>query len=164
MSVTIRDNDRDFWRIEKELVKLGELSVRAGFNSGKNDDRNGDEDATNAEIAFYNEFGAGNIPPRPFVAPAADENKTALSTGVAHNVGQLLEGRQTAGKTAGRAGLFLKSKIQEKIVEVRTPPNALATQIAKGKKTGGGLVDNPLIDTGQMRQAVSYIVKRDRKK
>ena len=50
-----------------------------------------------------------------------------------------------------RVGLLTAARIQQEITDLRQPPNSPATIAAKGSS-------NPLIDTGKLRQSVSYEV------
>ena len=46
------------------------------------------------------------------------------------------------------------SNVQDTIRDLDDPPNAPSTIAAKG-------ADNPLIDTGRMRQSITYVVESD---
>lgn len=106
-----------------------------------------------AYIAAIQEFGAPekNIPERPFFRQANKKVekilikyfRTVLSLKNNYVINEN-EMRQIALKHEG--------VVKERITDLREPPNAPATIKAKSKE--GKTSDNPLIDTGQMRQAV----------
>ena len=131
--------------------------VRTGLKSGQRQDP-----VTVVEVALWNEFGTWNIPERPFFriaiqkmgAPALRLLKAEVDPKT------MVVERHTAGKL----GLIGQSEVQKSIVNLRTPANAPAT--IKGgfvpTKTGkiiyvpGKGSSNPLIDTGFLRQSVTW--------
>ncbi len=122
-------------------------------------------DLSLVEIATKNEFGgvslikteAGfksiKIPPRPFVRWVADHEEKLINAQSRKEYGRILDGKQTREKALNRMGIFLKSRIQNRIEAVKTPPNAPAT-IARKKS------DNPLIDTGVLLNSINYAVEK----
>lgn len=88
-----------------------------------------------------------SIPARPWLVPGVTEGEKeyidiiedGIKDGLSNDV--ILE----------QVGLIAVAKVQQKIVDVRTPPNAPSTIRKKGSS-------NPLIDTGAMRQSVSHLL------
>lgn len=104
-----------------------------------------------AAVAAYNEFGSDKTPARPFMRVAIDKNRDKW--------GKLLSSclTMTGGdmeKALGMAAEIIVSQIQDEIRAWRDPPNAASTIKKKG-------FDKPLVDTGQMLNAVSYEVGHD---
>ena len=100
-----------------------------------------------AQVAFDNEFGTSKIPPRPFFRNAIkDKSKEWL---------ELYKDTQFQTKdmlqTLGIVGTVIKDDIATSITELSDPPNAPSTIKQKGS-------NNPLIDTGFMRNSVSYVI------
>ena len=104
------------------------------------------------DVAVGNEYGADNVPARPFVAlssgditnqcaPILEQSAAALNNNNTQQYDQLLD---AAGSVA--AGI-----VKQQITDLRSPPNAQSTIERKGSS-------NPLIDTGLMRQTVTYNV------
>jgi len=109
-------------------------------------------------IAARNEFGVPQrrIPERSFIRSTADEIREEMHRRIIpRELSQIYLGRETVQQALARIGEHVEAKIKQKIVDLKTPPNALATQIAKGR--GIMLVDNPLIDTGQLRQSIRHV-------
>ncbi len=107
-------------------------------------------------VAAWNEFGTENTeggggraitPERPFFRLALKDVKDDLRKLVAQEIDT--EKMTIDPVLAGRAAELVKSRIQQSIVELRQPPNAPRT-IATKKSS------NPLIDSGFMRQSVTY--------
>jgi hypothetical protein len=104
------------------------------------------------DVAVGNEYGTDNVPARPFMdlssadinnqcAPILEQSAVALNNNNTQQYDQLLD---AAGNLA--AGI-----VKQQITDLRSPPNAQSTIEHKGSS-------NPLIDTGLMRQTVTYKV------
>ena len=104
------------------------------------------------DVAVGNEYGTDNVPARSFMglssadinnqcAPILEQSASALNNNNTQQYDQLLD---AAGNLA--AGI-----VKQQITDLRSPPNAQSTIERKGSS-------NPLIDTGLMRQTVTYKV------
>lgn len=86
-----------------------------------------------------------NIPARPWLSPGVDasnlEYVKLIEDGVANG--------DTMDQTLNRVGVVAVASVQRYMTELRTPPNAPSTIKRKGSS-------NPLIDSGAMRQSVTY--------
>lgn len=98
-------------------------------------------------IALFNEFGTENIPERPYIRSTVDAKAEAWGKLAKSLVRQMHDGDMTKSQALGIMGLQIKSDIQTTIKVLREPPNAPSTIRRKGS-------DNPLIDTGRLRQSV----------
>lgn len=118
----------------------GSLKVRVGiFESAKY------EDGTPvAAVAFWNEYGTANIPPRPFfrntVAAHKDEWPHQAAAILQANGGDMRQ-------TLALLGEGVKGQIAESIQNLHEPPNAPATVRKKG-------FDKPLIDRGTLWRSI----------
>jgi HK97 gp10 family phage protein len=122
----------------------GPTTVKVGFIQGQ-------APADQVAIASYNEFGTSRIPERPFLRQAMAENRGAYQTLMRNDAKRIVSGEQTMRRTLDRLGLKAQGDVQQSIVDLRSPPNAPSTIKQKGSS-------NPLIDTGSMRQAVTFKV------
>ena len=133
----------------KALQDLDGLEVAVGFQAGQGTY----EDGTDlVEVVAYNEFGTSTIPPRPFMKQSFENHPDKLGEIREQIIKRLLSGA-SAEQAMNEAGVFLKGLMQEEIVTGEFVPNAPSTIKKKGSAT-------PLIDTGQMRQSVNYIVRK----
>ena len=113
-----------------------------------------------AQVAYWNEYGTTLSPPRPFFRNAIKDNSK-----------EWLElFRETQFKTKDMfkslsiVGTIAKDDIATSITDLTSPPNSEITisggwiRHANGKafKVKGKGSSNPLIDTGLMRNSVSY--------
>lgn len=133
------------------LQALSELSIEVGYHEGQIAN---DGSTPLAAIAYWNHFGtvAGDgsvaIPARPFM-DALKNHEAELR---AFCQGAVMNESDSSG-VARDIGVRSVGMIQDEITDGKWIPNAPAT--IKKKKS-----DHPLIDTGQMRQEVHYIVKK----
>lgn len=157
---SIADRDRGYRAIKAWLLEMGELYVVVGIRQEEGEklhDPDGDKEFTIADVAAANEFGTedGHIPERSFLRSTFDEKRNTYER-------MLTKGLEMAIDRAGDfdavhnalelVGERAKRDVQRKIRTLDTPPNATRTIKQKG-------VDNPLIDTGRMRQSIDYEVK-----
>lgn len=139
----------------------GPSKVKVGFPEGKLD---------NSVImrAIFNEFGTagsgkgfvnrgvggfGNpIPERPFFRNAMRENQSDYERLAISLAKQITSGAMSMDTALNRIGLKAQGDIQMSITNLQDPPNTALTISIKGSS-------NPLIDTGEMRGAVTYAIE-----
>ena len=135
-------------RYFKELKKLKKLEVRVGFQAGEAKEESG---ADVCDIAAHNEFGSSTTPARPFMRQSFENHEAELKKAC-----KTVESRIKVGGSAEEAletlGVFCKGLVQQEIVDGGFAPNAESTIRKKGS-------EQPLIDTGTMRQSVNYVIK-----
>lgn len=135
-------------RYFKELERLANLEVQVGFQEGQVYD-----DGTSlAEVAAYNELGSSDTPERPFMRQSFENHEKELQA-ACDAVNATLSKGGSAEQALNTLGVFCKGLVQEEIVEGGFAPNAESTIKKKGS-------EQPLIDSGLMRQSVNFVVKR----
>lgn len=138
----------------KELQELSQMQVRVGFQRGKKHKEKGKRAGADlVDIALYNELGTDTIPSRPFLAQTVDQQGEAIKQASAEMVVQVVEGKMKGKQALKNIGVLVKGAVQHQMVEGEFVPNAPSTVQRKGS-------DKPLIDTGQLRQGVSYQICR----
>lgn len=137
------------------LVKVGVLAG-AGVHPES-------DSATYAEIAFWLEFGTPNskfpIKPIRFLHRWGHNNLNKYRTLMGRLVRGVLLGKIKADKARGILGAEGTADLQRTMDEIKTPPNSPWTQLAKGervKKGSGIMINNPTIDTGRLRNVMSW--------
>lgn len=140
-------------RFLKELQKLSEKQVRVGLKRGKKGKRhNGTSSQTDlVDIALYNELGTSTIPSRPFLAQTVQMHEEEIKEMAATEVSQALLGEKDSQQAFEVIGEDVRKKVQNRIDEGQFVPNAPSTIRRKGH-------DHPLIDTGTMRDSISYTI------
>lgn len=125
---------------------LGESYVEAGIQ--------GDEGSEIIVRAATNEFGSedGHVPERSFIRSTAKAQEDAWGK-LANNAAAaaLKPGGGGTEQALGLLGTVMQGDIRQAIVDIKDPPNADST--IRRKKS-----DNPLVDSGRMRSAVTYKV------
>lgn len=153
----ITDNRRQYDALIQEVELLSNSYVLIGFQQGdvtrseNRNNRNKQPGQSQADIAAQNEFGRGNIPARPFMSTAFDNNRQRINQVIQGQYDQILEGNSTTRRSLNLIGLFMTDLIQVRIRDITTPPNSPVTIALKGSS-------KPLIDFGQMIQSVRHVV------
>lgn len=132
-----------FSRLEKGTVDVGILA-----GEGKHED----SELTVAQVGFYNEFGTSTIPERSFIRSTIEGDRKDIKKVAKAQYKKVLNGKTTVEDGLGILGAFTAGLIQEKFTNNNWPSNSSATIAIKGSST-------PLIDSGQLRQSISYQVK-----
>ncbi|WP_434706666.1 hypothetical protein J3Q07_16415 [Pseudomonas sp. D4-18] len=108
---------------------------------------------TIATVAAVNNFGSadGLIPERPFLAPAITKGAPQYQRLAEVMIPKILSGEMTIRTLFEQMGNLAEGHVKQEITDIRTPPNAESTIAAKGS-------DNPLINTGALRQSIRYVI------
>lgn len=116
---------------------------------------------TNASLALIHDKGspARNIPARPFMEPGIkkamprirDLMKQVGVAAIAGNLSAVQRGFESVGLTAQSA---IRSRINEGI------PPALKPSTIRARKRKGFQGTKPLVRSGQLRNAITYIVRK----
>lgn len=135
-------------KLKKQLGILEKNAVAVGIHedAGEYEGGNG---TTVAEAAVFNEYGTPTIPERSFMRSNLREKLKQYRIALAKIAKSAIDKPVTAKTNMGKLGQMAANDIQNKIVSLRTPPNAEST-IAKKKTT------NPLIDTGQLVNSIKW--------
>jgi hypothetical protein len=157
MANNVRDIDRGFAAMLRRLTRAAqehELTVGIHEVEGSEPKKESDGEtgpATLAEIASYHEFGLG-VPRRSFIADWADENKARHEEQLRKMAQAIVAGKVDSPETGlARLGALYVGEVQRRIAQGIDPPLAESTIKRKGSS-------KPLIDTGQLRTAITYYV------
>lgn len=144
--------------------------------------REGDENISNAEIAYIQEHGSPTrrIPPRPFMEPGIQRSLDTVRMIMADGAGALVEGASLR-PYAERVGLVCQASIRGVFTDNNWKPLSPRTILARAQRTvqnrkgydsksdrakqtmlakelARRANDRPLIDTGALRQSITYVV------
>jgi hypothetical protein len=138
-------------------------TVKAGFIKGKSHPETEDDGfLTVAQVAAWNELGTHNAdgtvhtPERAFMRHGITQGKMKFSRLNRINLILTLKGRMSYEQAIGQLGAMAAGEIKRAIATSKTwaEPNADATIAAKTRDGKKG--DQPLKDTGNMEQAVTW--------
>lgn len=134
------------------LTDLHGVNVTVGLQ-GPEHIADGESPATSVLLrGAVNEFGTedGHIPSRPFLRTSLREHGRRWAGPMKAAVKAQSEGRPAMPYLIG-AGTLATGDVQRTIIEYPWQPNAESTIAAKTRQ---GEKDQPLVDTGQMRQSI----------
>jgi len=98
----VTERDMGWNRIKRETKALGGKSVDVGL---QNDGTMGkDCETLVSQYAYYNEYGTGRIPSRPFMRNAFDQNKADILRTTRKLWDGVMTGRLDANQAAGILG------------------------------------------------------------
>lgn len=97
-----------------------------------------------------------NIPERSFIRSTFDENMDNWVAFFSKRIEMICMGQLTAKEAYSQLGAQIVGDIQKKMRNIKEPPLSGVTKAARR-----GNSDNPLIDTGQLRQHVTWRVVSD---
>jgi hypothetical protein len=122
--------------------------------------RKASDGVSNAQLAYINENGspAQNIPERPFLVPGVEEARADVARLLEAGARRGLEKPDEVDKALERAGLRAVSSVKAVITRNNFAPLKAAT--LRARKRLGFLGTKALIVTGQLRNAITYVVRR----
>lgn len=137
ISFKIKIDDKDIY---KELKKQ-HAKIEVGFFEGEKYP----DGKSVAEVAAFNEFGGGKVPPRPFMRTCVERRKNIWKKLVRDELAKNEDARVTLALLGNRMVEDLKDYIK-----IWTyPPNAPSTIAKKG-------FNDPLVETGRMMNSVDW--------
>lgn len=146
IKVSVKGTNNAANDIKKALSKfVTDKFVTVGIHEDEN--ARPEKGVNNATLGAIQHFGTDDIPSRPWLDVGVEQSNQEylqlIIDGVEDGLGsdQILE----------QMGLVAQASVQQYMVDLQTPPNAPSTIAAKKSS-------NPLIDTGELRQSVTYKV------
>jgi hypothetical protein len=165
----IIDNDKGMKKIREELGRLGKMTAKVGFPD------NGDESngVRIAQIAYWNENGVTStnnvlkkgklweLPSRPFMSQAVDNNKAQLEQGATSLTRQVADGKIDAAAAIRQYAEGMLGFIKQAIKNGGFKENSDITINGIMGKDGKWFIrpkksTKPLINSGMMRDGVMY--------
>ena len=136
----------------KKLIGEMKRLVTESVDVGIADDAGGYDNGTSiAEVAAFQEFGTSRIPARPFLKQGLEKNTAKMLKLSAQGVGEICKGG-SADDAFVIIGEGMAQAVKDEIDSGDFTPNAPSTVAKKGH-------NHPLIDTGAMKDAVSYKIR-----
>lgn len=173
--------------LAKAIATLAENRVYAGVPATTAGRKEEGQEINNAELMYIHENGApeANIPARPVVHPAIKKIQAQVITSL-HATGKIaLQGNpERVIKGLNAVGLLAQNAMRERITDGPFVPLSPKTVAARAAKRGtkrrkgeqqyldliaGGATPaeaqtaaniKPLIDTGQLRRSLTYVVRK----
>lgn len=179
MSSNVQATGNGLLDILQAVAELSNVDVLVGIPHGET--RTDGDGLTNAQIGYLQETGspAMNIPARAFLVPGVEDVQDVVGDKLVKAVDAAITGNHKRIMfLLESAGMQAMSSVRAYFVNGEFEPLSLATIRARARRgrkgakkylkqlklgpVESGLV-RPLIDTGQMRKSVTYIImKKDR--
>lgn len=123
-----------------------------------------DEPITNAELLYIHTNGSpkNHIPKRPVIEPALRDDRKRLTSMLKNSMVVFLDvGEEAALNELEKAGMRAQNVSRKWFTNPNNhwPPNSPAVQAAKRKKKATD--PKPLIDTGELRKSITYVLVKD---
>ena len=136
--------------LTKHQVEIGILAIDKSL-MGEN------KKTTILNYAIWNEFGTLDIPARPFMRNALDNNRSSISRLIKETPNKVIKGELTGKEALMIIGETIRGMIILSIQDAKnwaTPnsPKTLKIKTSKGKKAN----TKPLIDAGYLITAIRY--------
>jgi hypothetical protein len=178
--------------VVRGITALVGKRVLVGFPESSTHDSRGGEEPTNATLGYIHEYGspAANIPARPFLIPGVEKSEEASVAMLRKAVEFTLDGKPAhADEHLNKAGLLAVNSAKHEISTADFVPLKPATvrsrkysrqtksrrksEIEYLRLVKGGMSPadaqsatgiQPLINTGQLRNAITYVIRKVRSK
>lgn len=148
--------------VVQAIHKLTGEQILVGIPQANTERRNDDNSSiTNAEIGYIQETGspAMNIPARPFLVPGIEASEKGITKQLEKGAHAALDGSQQDVEQAFHAaGLVAQNGVRHQINDGDFEPLSEATLAAR--RARGRTGTKPLIDTVQMRNSVTYVIRK----
>lgn len=115
----------------------------------------------NAALAYIHNYGSPtqNIPARPFLEPGIKAGETPITEQMQRAGEAALNGDAAeVQKRLNAAGIAATSAVKSKITQGPFAPLSQSTLAARRRR--GRFGTRPLIDTGQLRNSINYVVRK----
>lgn len=152
-------------QVLKGLVSIEKFDVLVGIPAEKTPRSNEDKgNLNNAQLGYIHENGApeANIPARPFLMPGVRESTPKFMPHMKKAALAASEGdRAKTEKHLNAAGLIATNAVRRRINQGTGFAPLAASTIAARKRRGRSGI-KPLIDTAQLRNSITYVVRKDK--
>ena len=129
------------------------------------------EDAIAGKVSFMKTGGgfmslgvtkphAIKIPERSYLRSSFDEEKPKMVKAIDKAKIDVVTGKVNKEKFLDRLGFGFSRKVVEKINKSKTWAVKNADSTIKKKSTSSGVGDQPLVDTGRLRQSITYRISK----
>ncbi|KVC45201.1 hypothetical protein [Burkholderia diffusa] len=145
----------------KSISGLVQKEVLVGVPDSTAGRKDEGEPLSNAEIGYILEHGspANNIPERPHLVPGVQDARPKFEPHLQKGAEAALDGDlEKVNRSLNRAGLVAQNSVRAKI-NSNIPPK-LADSTLAARRRRGVTRENTLVDTGQYRNAITYVVRK----
>lgn len=167
INVSIVRRDKE---LNAALKRLQKTAIYVGIAEGSKKDKRQDKAPDNHLLGFVHENGspANNIPPRPFLVPGIEKSSQMIVSGLKRAMNAALKGdEKKCSEALERTAIQSASAVKEYMQTAEFAPlkpqtiahrNRSRMTAGKRKNENLGINVKPLINTGQLRNAIDGVV------
>jgi phage gpG-like protein len=148
-------------KFKAAFKNLSSKEVLVGIPSEATE-RDGSEPITNAELGYIHEHGSPemNIRARPFLAVGVRLVKPKIAKQFKTSAQRVLKsGKDDNDVGLNRVGMIAQNSVR-KTINDGTGFEALSDKTLKARRKRGRTGIKPLIDTGQLRNSITYVIRK----
>ncbi|WP_069705200.1 hypothetical protein [Burkholderia seminalis] len=145
----------------KSIAGLVKQEVLVGVPDSTAGRKNDGEPLSNAEIGYIQETGspANNIPARPHLVPGVQDARPKFEPQLQKGVEAALDGDlEQVQRRLNMAGIAAQNSVRAKVNSNIAPELAESTLEARRRR--GVTRENTLVDTGQYRNSITYVIRK----
>lgn len=162
MTARIRITINRVNEVKRAIAEVADKRVLVGIPSTTAGRRSEGDDGplTNAEIGYIHEFGSpdANIPARPVLIPGVSKAREQIADRFGRTMAMKLKGESVSlPAELEKIGMVAVNAVKREFVTADLAP--LAQMTLERRQARGRKGTRPLIDTGQYRQAMTYVVR-----
>lgn len=150
--VVVKDTDKGLQNILKNVKEFKDIVVKVGVQGAEANSRN--EGIRVVDYATANEYGTDAIPARSFIRSTVDDNK-GFKDEINHAFTSVITGKDTPLSAMAKVGIIARDDIIAKINKGDNRWKPLSKETIARKKSS-----KPLIDTGRMKQSITYTFEK----
>lgn len=163
----LQDSNKNLENLMNAVSYMQNNYVLVGIpqkTSSRPEDKIGSKEITNAELLYIHTNGSpvNNIPARPVIEPAIYNDSERLSKMLMKGFQQLCDGDvEKCDRTLQLIGTRAQKVCRDWFTNPANgwPPNSPGVIAAKLRK--GSTAPKPLIDTGELRKSITYVIVKD---
>ncbi|MBN3822348.1 hypothetical protein G3O00_01790 [Burkholderia sp. Ac-20384] len=148
-------------QVLKSISGLVQREVLVGVPDSTAGRKDQGQPLSNAEIGYIMESGspANNIPARPHLVPGVQDARPKFEPQLQKGVEAALDGDlEQVNRRLNMAGLAAQNSVRTKVNSNVAPELAESTLEARRRR--GITRENTLVDTGQYRNSITYVVRK----
>lgn len=160
--MTVKILKDDVAKVLASIQELANKQVMVGIPATKAERTEGDKEPTNnAQLGYLHEFGSpkANIPARPFLNPGIARVQESINGHLEKAAKAAMDvNQEKVDVELNATGLIAQAGARNEITNGDLAPLATSTLAARRRRGRTG--DKPLIDTGQLRNSITYVIRK----
>ena len=152
MAAVVKSVNHGYAELVRVVFGFGNPKIVVGVLAKDADRTEKGSGARLIDVALWNEFGTETIPARSFLRTTFNQTEPEARRMLLALMKAVLAGKTTKEKALNLLGQWAQGQVQARMATSIPPPNRPSTIRQKGSST-------TLIDSGQLRSAISYAVR-----